>query len=223
MPIPVDSIGELKIGYTVNDQQCYNISHFGVLQGVGANAEEITWQEMLRDYFKDGWDTNGKLIREMRENMSDEALVNIVSFQWIYPVRYRASVFFPADGWPGLVEAPVSNQNTAGVFTKFGLLGNRHNVGSWHQGGMPPSLFVNGLLTAGVLTQLQVIANVWKQTIPFTIGGETTVFFPGILNKKPIPDTDPVKYEIDGITEVATVLAQDTARVMRRRTLRVGI
>lgn len=221
MALAVNTIVEIKIGYTANDQQCFNVYHQGVYNGTGAGQDPAEWQETIKNKLFADSGTDGSVTKEMRDMMSDEVNMNLITVQIVYPVRYRLSQIVTT--LPGLIAEPCNAQNVQATFTKLGDLGNRHNVGAWHQGGLPESSYVAGLLSAGASGALTNLANAFLAQQTYVVAGSSTTFGPVILNKTPIPDTDPVKYQISGRTGVSAVVPRDTIRVMRRRTLRVGI
>lgn len=221
MPFDPNTIFEVRVRYEANGQRCYNIFHLDAGGAVGTGLDERGWQDQLRDYYAGGVATDGSLLKEMRDAMSEDVSIDEVAVQIVYPVRYRASKVTLLAA-VGLVAEPLPNQNTALVFTKFGELGNRANIGSWHQGGLGISNFEDGSISAAGLGRMQNIRTAFLDGPSFVIDGVTTSFFPVILNKEPIPDTDPVKFRIKGKTDIVATNVEDTARVMRRRTKGVG-
>lgn len=222
MPFDPDTIFEVRIESDCNSQRCFNIFHLGLFAGDGAGDDESGWQVRIRDFYVAGLAVPGKLLNAMLDCMSNEASITSVACQIISPVRYRASKVAIIAG-DGTIVGSLTNQNTAAVFTKYGELAGQDAVGSWHQGGTPPNMFSNGNLSVGGLTAMGTLAEAFLEKPAITIGGDTTTFYPAILNKEPIPDTDPVRYQIKGLTEVIQTEVQQTARVMRRRTKGVGI
>lgn len=222
MALDPDSVIEVRIESDCNSQRCFNIFHLGVYSGSTAGQTPTEWQVSIRDWYVAGLAVAGKLLNAMLDCMSNEASLTSVAAQVIHPVRYRASKVAIIAG-DGTIVGSLTNQNTAAVFTKYGELAGQDAVGSWHQGGTPPNMFTNGSLSVGGLTAMATLAEAFLEKPSFVVGGDNVTFYPAILNKEPIPDTDPVRYQIKGLTEVIQTEVQQTARVMRRRTKGVGI
>lgn len=216
MAFPNNEIVEIKVLYRVNDQVCMNVLHY---QAVGSTAGgtpfELT-EGLLDDFIAI---TGSSVLDTMQDMMSNQANIFDITGQGVWPTRF--AVQHRAVDIDGENVNPVNAQNLAATIEKSGELGNRHNIGSFHLGGLPPGHFAAGELQAGSLGQLQSIADALK--LHLVDGASTADWVPVILNKSPIPNTDPVRYEISGGTPISRTFAQSSARVMRRRTKGIGI
>ena len=216
MAFPALEIVEIKILYTVNSQVCMNVLHYQVSGNTtGFSPQDLT-EGILDDFLTV---TGTSVLDTMQDMMSNQATIFDVTGQGVWPTRYAVRhrpVTIVGDN----INA-VNAQNLAATIEKIGLLGNRHNVGSFHLGGLPPGHFVAGDLSAGALTLLDNIAD--ALLLPLSDGLSTAEYIPVILNKEPIPGTDPVRYQISGGSEINETVRQVSARVMRRRTKGVGI
>lgn len=216
MSYDVGAIVELRINYEVNDQSCYNILHY-FAEGSGAGIDIPDLQLAFCTYMAE--EVDGRLVKEMRDMMSSDAVVVQLFAQQVYPTRYRSSRLLVGD--LGLVLTPSTAQNVAAVVEKHGMLAARSAVGSFHLGGLPSSFYSAGELVEDAQTQLTVIANLLKNAV--TVPGEQgATYTPCILNKTPIPNTNPVRYQISGGTEITGAIPMTTLRTMRRRTKGVG-
>lgn len=132
--------------------------------------------------------------------------------QRIHPSRNRAYVrTLGINGTNGATVGATVNQ--AAVVTKYGNVAGRFAVGSWHQGGLPQNVLDDtGKVTTAYQTDIGTA--VGKLLV---LGGNTA--FPAtsatpILWNKAVPTR---------VTPITQVVPQATARVMRRRTVGLGI
>lgn len=220
MSIPENTIFEVKIGYLANDQQCYNVLHY--LAGdtyAGLSPFDIT--TALLDNLDNQLPTAGRLLNNMRLFMGTNVLINELSAQAIYPTRFRAVKGSYASA--GLAGNACNAQNVAAYIEKFGEEAGRNRIGSFHLGGLADEVFENGELSAGAFANLQSLAANIAETIEFTSGGVDFDFEPVILNKEPVPGSDPVRYAISGFTEIFGTVALQRLRTQRTRTKGNGI
>lgn len=210
------SIVEVRIKYDVNDQKCFNVLHYfaeGSAPGVDIDTIQLAFGQYLSE------DIDGRLVREMREIMSSGVQVEEVQVQQVFPTRIRSSVTEVND--VGQIASPADAQNVAAVIEKHGAFANRKNIGSFHLGGLPVSSFSNGELTNAFHLSLVALGNLLKNAI-IVPGVTGATYTPCILNKEPVPGSDPVRYVISGGTEIVGCVAMETLRTMRRRTKGVG-
>lgn len=216
MAFPALEIVEIKVLYTVNSQTCMNVLHYQV----DGNTTTFSPQDLTEGILDDFLAVTGTSVLDgMLALMSNTVTVFDVTGQGVWPTRF--AVRHRAVSLAGANANPVNAQNLAATIEKIGLLGNRHNVGSFHLGGLPPGHFSGGDVTAGSFTLLDNLAD--AILLPLSDGLSTAQYLPVILNKEPIPDSDPIRYRINGGSEIAETAAKNTARVMRRRTKGVGI
>lgn len=216
MAYDANTFVELRIEYIVNDQLCMNVLHYrpGV-PGVGPVRDLVA--SFLAAVVGQG---AGGLLDSMAQLMSQETAISRVVAQPVFPVRYRINELDV--NIPGVKASTISRQNTGLTLTKRGDLGNRTNIGSFHLGGMGDASFAFGEIAPGEFARVGTLANNLKFTITDAVEGID--YYPVIANKEKIPDTDPPKYRFKGSTVITDVDVPDiSARVMRRRTLRLGI
>lgn len=128
--------------------------------------------------------------------------------QDIRPQRYAAFRYLVNE--TGELNTSSQTTNVAGVITRRGALANRSAIGSVHIPIPSDSAWiVAGRLTPGMQTQLDLHAA--SMTAIIEVGGLTLQ--PGLLNNA------------SGLVSTPVTLAfpQETARVMRRRTVGLGI
>lgn len=220
MAWPANEIIEVKIGYVANSQQCYNVLHY-VPNDSGVGNLPVELSQAIVDALDSQAATAGTLLNSMRNMMSEDVTINELTAQGIWPTRYR--MFKGSYAFAGLLAAdPCPVQNIAAVVQKFGAGGNRKDVGSMHLGGLALSLYENGELTVGGQAALLNVANDMMDDIVTTTFGNVT-YSPVILNKVPVIIDGKTKYQISGFTEMVGTIPKTEVRVMRRRTVRVGI
>lgn len=134
--------------------------------------------------------------------------VRIVS-QWITPARYTAVVTIPAIVQGG-VAAPAFPQNVSIAITKTADQASRHARGTLHMPAVPIPYVDAGMINGAGEIAYAACRNEMFETIVLGTGQTMT---PVIFNRAN-PDLS--------IINTGGII-QDTARVMRRRTVRVGI
>jgi hypothetical protein len=217
MAIPANSILELKVGYLVNSQQCFNVFHYKSLAEI-ATGDELTSQEWVVETM--GENANGEFPGEFAKLMSDDVVTNYFSAQWIWPVRWKLS--FNNITGTGAIAEPCTAQNLQLCINKSGDLGNRHNVGSLHIGGLPETAYVGGDLTGAHLTLANALKNFLGQTLEL-MGDPAQPVYPAILNKEKVIVDGKEKYVISGSTQITAFDVRTTLRTQRTRTKGHGI
>ena len=142
--------------------------------------------------------------------------VNTYSFiehrmQRVYPTRNRAVTIGISEA--GGLSPPGVQVNTAAVVTKLGNTAGRFAVGSWHQTGFPATDFlqtglVETTIKEALVLALEPLANV------ILVPGFTGTSLQPILWSYKVPAR---------VTPIQDIVGQDTVRVMRRRTVGLGI
>jgi len=132
------------------------------------------------------------------------------SYQVVKPQRYIAYKY--AHALTGNSTFNALTANMAAVFTKRGNLGQRDNISTTH---LPLSedsgIYTNGKLTPATQATLATLAAFFKTDQAIVAGAVTVTYTPVILH----PD--------GSATDITSVVVQDTVRVMRRRTVGIGI
>lgn len=217
MAIPNDAILEWKIMYEVNGQLCMNVLHFSIGSNVPGDQPIPAADGFLT---ANGVFGNGTVLGEMKRIMSEDVFLKEHTAQWIYPVRYIVRHALLGEQCIG--DAGANAQNIAAVITKYGNLGKRSNVGSFHLGGLPDSQFDHGFLNDNTWTKMKVLAT--AMLVDLSDGGVTGIhYIPSILNKTKVPNTTPPKFVVSGATVFEIAIAQKSLRTMHRRTVQLGV
>jgi hypothetical protein len=216
MPVLPGTIAQVIYRYTANNQIC--MATFGYVYTTGATtADQITATSSLLAIVSNV--ATNQLLDKMAAAQSTTISYLDVSVQVIWPTRYLK---FKADiAKVGQVAGNCDAQNLAAVITKQTEFAGRDAVGSLHLGGLPPNAFQNGLLTAAGKTRMNFIAT--NLLLDINDASNGIVWHPCLVNKTPIVGTDPVKYQVSGSTLLYTTVVQPQLRVMRRRTVDLGI
>ena len=217
MSIPANSILEVKVGYVVNNQQCYNVLHYKTLAEL-ATADELTTSDWVVNNLNGN--ANGEFPGEFANVMADNVVLNELTAQCIYPVRWRISrdVFAITGAIAGTCDA----QNVQACISKRGDLANRHNVGSVHIGGQPPVNYASGMLTAGAITLFNALTTFLETEINLE-GDPAKVVYPAILNKTKVVVDGKDKYVVSGSTQTTAWDVRSELRTQRTRTVGRGI
>lgn len=152
------------------------------------------------------------VIDSMLDVLSNDITLEEIRLQPVHPVRYAPYVL--EVNKVGQVATPAVPVNCAAVFTKRSLLATRYGIGSWHQGGIPAAVYnrATGLFTFADLNVIATqLGNAFEGNF---IPDGMTGFVHGILWNYQTPLR---------ITDIAEITPQLSARVMRRRTVGLGI
>lgn len=219
MAFPANEIVEVKIGYLVNDQQCWNVLHY-LADDTFPGPSPFDIQTALLDHLDNQIGTAGTLINTMRLMWGLNVSLNYITVQGVFPTRYRMVKGEYTS--PGLDAGTCEAQNVAAYIEKVGEEANRHNIGSLHLGGLSAAAYAAGELQAGYFGNLQTIAERMKDPISFTSGGVDYDYTPVILNKTPVEVDGKVKYLISGSTVLFDTVPYETLRTQRTRTKGYG-
>lgn len=199
--VPDGAILECTIRCTVNAQTTLSVFHYKLQDSLGLpdgdsaiDAFNLEWNDTL--------DFVGAYAGCMAENVD---LVQLV-YQWIYPTRYHRVIKAPSVLNGGLVDT-CNAPNVAQVITRSGDIADRHGIGTTHVPGLGTGSYADGELLAGQKVLLDTLAGFMDDKY------RTDTMFPVLYNR-----TNPAQSRV--ITRAA---AQSTVRVMRRRTVGVGI
>lgn len=201
-PIATGAIWQMTIEYTMNQQILLNTFHY--LQDGG-----------VADYptFAAQWDTwnlaAGHMIEALLPAITGAATVTGITYQPIRPSRYRpVKVIHSLSGSQAGQDVP---QNVAQVITRAGVLANKHNLGSIHLPPPQADQIVGGSLDVGQVALLNVLASRVLQVVAPGGGGVTLT--PVLISRNVVLTPQPL----------TIAFGQVTARIMRRRTVRLGI
>lgn len=137
--------------------------------------------------------------------------MDYMTLQKIDPTRLRA--VRQDINAPGTLANPGATVNQAAVVTKHGEEAARWSIGSWHQAGLPASAYgPTGTIDPAILGALEDALEILD-----TAGAAAEV--PGTnLQSVLFNPANPTR-----VTAVVGMFPQSTARVMRRRTVGLGI
>lgn len=215
---------EVRIGYLVNSQQCYNVLHYYVNEpGPEADSPLELSEDVVTKLSADA-DTPGSLVYTMRAMMGDNVEINTIAAQGIWAPRFR-SFTGEVTGLPGLGSVSCDAQNVAAVIQKYGEGGDRRNVGSIHIGGLANDIYEDGSLKPASVTLLEAIGDAYLAglNVASSVPDEPVLYSPAILNREELVIDGKPTWPIIGYKEVVGMTAKTTLRVMRRRTKGYGI
>jgi len=216
MAIPIRSIMQVTYEQQVNNQTIMNVLHYTNMNDY-PTKDPIAVCDAMVNVLK-VTNTN-PLVVAMKALQSVTLDYKHVHVQLIYPIRYvkRTGDMATNGDAAGLCNA----QNVAFTITKKATFANRSGIGSFHLGGIGDGKYAEGLISPGAFIELDGVAEQMLINIAEPVEG--TTWFPCLANRTPIVGTDPVKYQISGSVPISYTVAQTTLRVMRRRTVGLGI
>ena len=202
---PVGSIIQAGIETVVNGQRLLNVLHYKVkLESTEPDAKDE------QENFATQLNAVGGIVAKMRAAMSQDATVVRVVAHFIRDQRFARSTLEITGA--GLIAEDCTAQNVTATLTKRTAFAGRWAVGSFHLGGLPVTGYVSGNLEPVYKGLVEDLANqlLVEITVPITGGTYTPVLL-----------HPPAAH--DGSTELREIDVQETLRVMRRRTVGLGI
>lgn len=137
--------------------------------------------------------------------------IDYIQAQRVYPTR---SFYVRVnEAQAGTHANDVMTGNISGVITKQSEKAGRGRSGSFHTFGVPNGVYEKGAFLAAYLTLLDELGDSLELTQRTFAGLD--VWWPGMFN--------PTQGAGDNWAGIVNTVAQDTVRVVRRRTVRVGI
>lgn len=203
MPTPLigDSIIQVIIETNLNTQRLLNVLHYQV-DSVGALDYNVALNALLGTL-----QSPGDVVETLSNCQSEDAQIRRISAQPVYPARLAIiSGVLAIDGG---VAQPALPQNTSLVVTKRSDLATRYGTGSIHIPGIPTTFVSNGFITGAANAAMVLFAD--AASAPKLAGGNT---YTPVLWNLATPGR---------VTVWDRYVIQETSRVMRRRTVGVGI
>jgi len=190
------------------DQAVQNKFHYAVTEVDGPPEPSSDVFDTLHANLTAG----GGLIKLIQLMAPEDYEIINTRYQVISPVR---QVGYPkVTNMGGLNTFNTQTANVAFCITKRGDLAGRKNISTSHIiGTTDPALMEDGLLTPAAKTLAQTIADFINNEVSFTV--VDTAYDLGSVIFHP---TDPLNP-----TPITSCVVQDTVRVMRRRTVGLGI
>jgi len=196
----------MTINGTLFGQRIMNTFGYVVSEMTGAQ-DQLTAFQQLRTLQC----TNGDMIDAYYACCPIEYSIDTLVYQVIRPTRFQRIVLDNLAGGDSSIYHAYT-ANLASVLMRRGSLGNRKNVSTLHIPAPSESGWAtNGILQSGAIGFVNGLGSFVRQTYTIALGG--TKFSPSILN-------GPLSSDVTPIVDYA---AQSTMRVMRRRTVGLGI
>jgi len=207
MAYGVGDIVEVTWVQEMFSQTILNIQHFRVTSSTSSGSD-VGDNQSTADHLA-SLTGAGQLITVWRTNLVPEWTLRRVRVQKVSPIRSAYTT--AAINLSGLDGNDSQLPNIAVVVSKRGTSGTRRAQGSIHFAGWSPAFFNQGVIQAGIETWWNNLEPLWSAT-------QTVAAIPASIQ--------PIIYNPGASINWQTVAVwqlQDTARVMRRRTVRVGI
>lgn len=207
-PIAAGDVVQVIIESQVLQQTMLNVLYYRAKAGVPGTEYFIILDELNTAIAES---QNAGIVPYMIPMMGPNAEVVRIQSQRVYPTRdlyLRTPV-----GVVGTQNDDCDASNLAAVIVKRGERTGRGKSGTFHLGGLPMTSYALGRMTAGSRTLLTALAD--KLNDPQLSAGGESLFVPGMFN--------PTMGAPNNFNEIVACDVQDTVRVMRRRTVGVGI
>lgn len=212
MASPVISGDIIQVVYRtiLFEQNILNVLHYRVSQPIGTPSytEDL---DFLTGLLEPG--NPGTLGTAIRTALATNATILDITLQRIYPNRsFYLRTPLGLAGQSTLGEATAAN--VSAVVSKQSEAAGRGRTGSFHLGGVPAAGYTFGRLTAAFRADMVPVADALKADITDP-GTEAVLMVPGMFGLAP-GQPDPFR-------RVVQTFTQDTLRIVRRRTVGVGI
>jgi hypothetical protein len=205
VPIAVGDIVEQRLRFRYLEQTLLNVMHYRI-DVIGTENNLPNLAAAIDSELASGFG----FYQRFGELLDVDCIHERTEYQIVAPVRFSATVIEPVITSAGAVTDYKLPANVGVVITKKSLRASRGSNGSIHIGGINADMLVGGKLSASGLTRLNSLANLVPAEINLGSGAKVTrvVYsrFPGRI-----------------AVSITDAVAQDTARVVRRRTVGVGI
>jgi len=210
MPQPLSNgdIVEFSIHGTHEGQRVLNVFHYEIELGIGAFPDLVT----AADAFLGELFGTDKFADRYQEVTSQDLAINEFVLQKIWPLR-MARIVKPQTGLTGLVEETALPPNDSVVLIKRNDSTGRHNRGRIHMPAVPVSFVEGGMVTGTARALYDLFGARAAEVIEITSGGGPVTFTP-VLYQRLMPGNS---------AQWTSALTQGTSRVVRRRTVGVGI
>lgn len=207
-PIAAGDIVQVIIESRVEGQSLLNVLYFK------ANEAEVgsTYQESLAQLIESiVSDPNTAIVPRMTPLMGPNVTVANVQAQRVYPTRdvYRRQ----PTGEPGTHVDDCDATNVAAVIVKQSTVAGRGRSGTFHLGGLANTTYALGHMTTDAQTLMLALGDSLDDKQPGIV--DTEQWQPGMFN--------PSLGAGMNFTEIGATTPRETLRVMRRRTVGVGI
>jgi len=202
-----NSILEVTMLQRYNAQVCMNVLHYRWTSTGPAEGDDLT--DLLDALVFNGV---GSVTDLLKARNAATWFYTATKYQWVSPIRYTPKLYTDATGFGENVN-PALPQNVAAVLTKKAVVATRKGTGGVHFTGLCDDDVLDGFLTAARKTNMDAVAVQLSQV------ADTGAVLAG---SKLTPIIGPQ-------TEASTAptwtdwISQDTVRVMRRRTVGLGI
>lgn len=206
MAIPVGTVIEIVQRGDLIGQTCLTTYHYAV--NIASSTPSGVTE--LQNFIAQHWNVGpGTISDSFVACLPDNYLLNSTSAQAIFPVRARR---VPVDMNHAGLRATAQQANVQGSVTTVTDLAGRQHIGGKRL-PITPNDSINGSISPALLVNMNVYANNCTQPLVVAIGGAEYV--PVIFHRSPAI--------VPRFTLISDAFAQTSTRVLRRRTVGLGI
>jgi hypothetical protein len=207
MALPLGSTVEVTLRGVMFGQTILHVFHYQVTTASAILTVEAESLQIADDISQVG---PGSFLANLRLIVPVALVYQESRAQGIDPIRYAAQSFTLS--LPGQGSSFAQSANSAAVLTKRTALAGRRYIGSLHLPMDPNNDGVAGVISDPFRVLLLDFAANMLAPLTATVGGG--VYSPVIYHRPPL---------LDAPTPIVSIIPQSTTRVMRRRTVGVGI
>lgn len=210
MPLAVDDIFLVTTVGECADQTILNTFYYRIDElGVAPLPTDLQAQSILADALFGVADI---LKSAFLDCLPQNYTLNDVWVQKVFPARYRKTV--ESQAAEGTILADALATNLAAVVSRFGIEANRHNIGGVHIGPVPTGTDyqIDGQITGTYKSKLITLGGAMLEEVDL-LGSNKIKWVPTLFAATGTPVH----------ADIMTTVAQNTLRVMRRRTVGLGI
>lgn len=209
-PVQNDSYLEVTNLGVVNDQRIMNVWHYRFTVPGTTVVDGDALVDVLKQNIQAAVGDN--LLVNLRAMCHPGVVWQKVRYQWIHPIRYSPTESAVGAG-AGALDEDELPQNVAGVVTLNSIFGGPGSTGRKHFGGLTQSSVTNGMMTNSWNILATDVCIPMSNTID-TVAVQAASFLVPVIWDRATP-ANSIHWE--------NFTLRDTARVMRRRTIGVGL
>jgi len=197
---------QTNLEMTMNGQRCMNTFHWVFSKTPGSPTDGPTTLGLLNDELESN---SAWFYHNVQSQCTMDVTYEALTSQKVKPSRWHKVIKLL--GTVGANAGPTLPQNSSISISRWGLISARGNTGRVQLVGVATSDTENGLVKPAAITGFAATAA--SLYMPIHVGSAGT-FYP-VLAKMTASGFS--------VNEIVGATVQDTVRVMRRRTVRVGI
>lgn len=210
MAVQTGDILQARWEYSYQSQTYMTMAAFQY-EGAGTGLDPLATALAVATWMGGGVAGNTLLFDLLTSLIPTNVVIERTVAQWVYSTRYVPQAYVV--GTSGEYGGTCSTGNISGVLTKQSTFSGRRFVGSLHIPCLPSLAHANGL----------IVQNYKNAMVNFAVEYKRTYALPGAAGNNFVPIIMPKNPGALAPAKIASIYPQPQVRVMRRRTVGLGI